>query len=148
MPRNPAVLHRLGHAARATATRKCRPSCSRATLSRRWPNASRCCPAACLPSGQAGDAQGSRPLPPWWSRLRPVRPARQLPSSTTGRVHRVDGSRAGRPVTTSLNATQRARIAGLCAIRDHARALLDAQLAQDGRRSRLTHLAGDAQRHL
>ena len=34
-----------------------------------------------------------------------------------------------------LNATQRARIAGLCSIRDHARALLDLQLADadDGR---------------
>ena len=35
-------------------------------------------------------------------------------------------------VHDGLNATQRARITGLCAIRDHARALLDAQLAQDG----------------
>ncbi|ABM41771.1 helicase domain protein [Acidovorax sp. JS42] len=48
-----------------------------------------------------------------------------------GRVHRVeDGALVD--VHDGLNATQRARIAGLCAIRDHARALLDAQLAQDG----------------
>ena len=48
-----------------------------------------------------------------------------------GRVHRVeDGALVD--VHDGLNATQRARTAGLCAIRDHARALLDAQLAQDG----------------
>ncbi|HRH88303.1 MAG TPA: DEAD/DEAH box helicase [Rubrivivax sp.] len=45
-----------------------------------------------------------------------------------GRVHRVeDGLLAD--IHDRLNATQRARIAGLCAIRDHARALLDLQLA-------------------
>ena len=48
-----------------------------------------------------------------------------------GRVHRVEGAELV-DLHDSLNATQRARIAGLCAIRDHARALLDAQLAQDG----------------
>jgi len=48
-----------------------------------------------------------------------------------GRVHRVDGNELV-DLHDSLNATQRARITGLCAIRDHARALLDAQLAQDG----------------
>lgn len=48
-----------------------------------------------------------------------------------GRVHRVDGTELV-DLHDSLNATQRARIAGMCAIRDHARALLDAQLAQDG----------------
>jgi N12 class adenine-specific DNA methylase len=46
-------------------------------------------------------------------------------------VHRVDGSEMV-DVHNSLNATQRARITGMCAIRDHARALLDAQLADDG----------------
>jgi N12 class adenine-specific DNA methylase/predicted RNA methylase len=47
-----------------------------------------------------------------------------------GRVHRAT---AHEPVDVhdELNATQRSRIAGLCAIRDHARALLDAQLAHD-----------------
>jgi hypothetical protein len=42
-------------------------------------------------------------------------------------------------VHDQLNATQRARITGLCAIRDHARALLDAQLADEGD-GRLGHL--------
>ena len=51
-----------------------------------------------------------------------------------GRVHRVEGCELV-DVHDPLNATQRARITGLCAIRDHARALLDAQLAEkdDGR---------------
>ena len=45
-----------------------------------------------------------------------------------GRVHRVeDGLLVD--IHDRLNATQRARIAGLCAIRDHARTLLDLQLA-------------------
>jgi N12 class adenine-specific DNA methylase len=45
-----------------------------------------------------------------------------------GRVHRVeDGLLVD--IHERLNATQRARIAGLCTIRDHARALLDLQLA-------------------
>ncbi|WP_439589971.1 Eco57I restriction-modification methylase domain-containing protein [Hydrogenophaga sp.] len=48
-----------------------------------------------------------------------------------GRVHRVEGAELV-DLHDSLNATQRARVAGLCAIRDHARTLLDAQLAQDG----------------
>jgi N12 class adenine-specific DNA methylase len=48
-----------------------------------------------------------------------------------GRVHRVERAELV-DLHDSLNATQRARIAGMCAIRDHARALLDAQLAQDG----------------
>lgn len=48
-----------------------------------------------------------------------------------GRVHRVEGTELV-DLHDSLNATQRARIAGLCAIRGHARTLLDAQLAQDG----------------
>lgn len=51
-----------------------------------------------------------------------------------GRVHRVeDGELVD--IHERLNATQRARIAGLCSIRDHARALLDLQLADadDGR---------------
>lgn len=48
-----------------------------------------------------------------------------------GRVHRVEGTELV-DLHDSLNATQRARIAGLCTIRDHARSLLDAQIAQDG----------------
>lgn len=48
-----------------------------------------------------------------------------------GRVHRVEGADMV-DVHDGLNATQRARVTGMCAIRDHARALLDAQLAQDG----------------
>lgn len=55
-----------------------------------------------------------------------------------GRVHRVEGSEMV-DVHDQLNATQRARITGLCAIRDHARALLDAQLADEGD-GRLGHL--------
>lgn len=55
-----------------------------------------------------------------------------------GRVHRVE---AGEMVDVHdrLNATQRARITGMCAIRDHARALLDAQLADESD-GRLGHL--------
>jgi len=51
-----------------------------------------------------------------------------------GRIHRVVAQGASQgmaDVHDELNATQRGRIAGLCTIRDHARALLDAQLAQD-----------------
>jgi hypothetical protein len=48
-----------------------------------------------------------------------------------GRLHRVEGICLV-DVHEQFNATQRARIAGMCAIRDHARALLDAQLAEDG----------------
>ena len=44
-----------------------------------------------------------------------------------GRLHRVDGAEMV-DVNDQLNGTQRARIIGLCAIRDHARALLDAEL--------------------
>lgn len=47
-----------------------------------------------------------------------------------GRIHRV-AAQGMADVHDELNATQRSRIVGLCAIRDHARALLDAQLAQD-----------------
>ncbi|PND33822.1 DEAD/DEAH box helicase [Achromobacter pulmonis] len=47
-----------------------------------------------------------------------------------GRVHRVERGEMV-DVHDGLNATQRARITGMCAIRDHARSLLDAQLAQD-----------------
>jgi N12 class adenine-specific DNA methylase len=55
-----------------------------------------------------------------------------------GRVHRVEGSEMV-DVHDQLNATQRARITGLCAIRDHARALLDAQLSAgaDGQQGHL-----------
>ena len=48
-----------------------------------------------------------------------------------GRLHRVEGA-SMEDVHDRFNATQRARIAGMCAIRDHARALLDAQLAEEG----------------
>ncbi len=53
-----------------------------------------------------------------------------------GRVHRVeDGMLVD--IHDRLSATQRARIAGLCAIRDHARSLLDLQLADaEDRRQR------------
>ena len=47
------------------------------------------------------------------------------------RLHRVEGTSLV-DVHDQFNATQRARITGMCAIRDHARALLDAQLAEDG----------------
>ena len=48
-----------------------------------------------------------------------------------GRVHRIEGGEVD--VHNQLNATQRARITGLCAIRDYARALLNAQLLDRGR---------------
>lgn len=48
-----------------------------------------------------------------------------------GWIHRVDGGSLV-DVHEQFNATQRARITGMCAIRDHARALLDTQLAEDG----------------
>jgi N12 class adenine-specific DNA methylase len=67
----------------------------------------------------------------------PLRPAREpaaageRPGSYRmhyGQVHRVeDGELVN--VHARLNATQRARIAGLCTIREHARTLLDAQLS-------------------
>ena len=47
-----------------------------------------------------------------------------------GRVHRVEGGELV-DVHDQLNATQRGRITGICAIRDHARVLLDAQLADE-----------------
>jgi hypothetical protein len=57
-----------------------------------------------------------------------------------GRVHRVERSEmVDVHDHHQLNGTQRARITGMCAIRDHARALLDAQLADDGD-GRLGHL--------
>ncbi|MDR3368827.1 Eco57I restriction-modification methylase domain-containing protein [Rhodoferax sp.] len=58
-----------------------------------------------------------------------------------GRVHRVEGSEMT-DVHEQLNATQRGRITGLCAIRDYARALLDAQLSgsNDGRLGHLRAL--------
>ena len=55
-----------------------------------------------------------------------------------GRVHRVEGSEMV-DVHDQLNATQRGRITGMCAIRDYARTLLDAQLSEDGD-GRLGHL--------
>ncbi|MDR3367709.1 Eco57I restriction-modification methylase domain-containing protein [Rhodoferax sp.] len=55
-----------------------------------------------------------------------------------GRVHRVDGSEMA-DVHGMLNATQRGRITGMCAIRDYARTLLDAQLSE-GNDGRLGHL--------
>ena len=54
-----------------------------------------------------------------------------------GRVHRVESGEMV-DVHGQLNGTQRARIIGLCAIRDHARALLDAQL-KDESDARLAH---------
>lgn len=48
-----------------------------------------------------------------------------------GQIHRVAHG-ALVPVHGQLNATARARIAGMCTIRDQARALLDAQLADEG----------------
>jgi len=47
-----------------------------------------------------------------------------------GRVHRVEGGELV-DVHDQLNATQRGRITGMGAIRDHARTLLDAQLADE-----------------
>ncbi len=47
-----------------------------------------------------------------------------------GRVHRAM-PQGLTDVHEELNATQRSRIAGMCSIRDHARALLDAQLVQE-----------------
>jgi N12 class adenine-specific DNA methylase len=55
-----------------------------------------------------------------------------------GRLHRVEGSEMT-DVHERLNATQRGRITGMCAIRDYARALLDAQLSE-GSDGRLGHL--------
>ncbi|QDL38537.1 Eco57I restriction-modification methylase domain-containing protein [Rhodoferax sediminis] len=55
-----------------------------------------------------------------------------------GRVHRVEGSEMA-DVHEQLNATQRGRITGMCAIRDYARTLLDAQLSE-GNDGRLGHL--------
>ncbi|MGB4064129.1 MAG: N-6 DNA methylase [Azonexus sp.] len=54
-----------------------------------------------------------------------------------GRVHRVEGGELV-DVHDQLNATQRGRITGMCAIRDHARTLLDAQL-EDENNGRLGH---------
>lgn len=55
-----------------------------------------------------------------------------------GRLHRVERSELV-DVHDQLNATQRGRITGMCAIRDHARILLDAQLEDEGD-ERLGHL--------
>ena len=55
-----------------------------------------------------------------------------------GRVHRVEGNEMV-DVHDKLNATQRGRITGMCAIRDYARSLLDAQLTE-GNDGRLGHL--------
>ncbi|MDO8777597.1 MAG: DEAD/DEAH box helicase [Burkholderiaceae bacterium] len=55
-----------------------------------------------------------------------------------GRVHRVEGNEMV-DVHDRLNATQRGRITGMCAIRDYARSLLDAQLTE-GNDGRLGHL--------
>ncbi|MBI2749094.1 MAG: DEAD/DEAH box helicase [Burkholderiales bacterium] len=55
-----------------------------------------------------------------------------------GRVHRVEGAEMV-DVHDQLNGTQCARIVGLCAIRDQARALLDAQL-RDESDSQIAHL--------
>lgn len=92
---------------------------------------------ALLPAG------AYRPVEHKESRLRVVIPAEAgaRPGSYRlhqGRVHRVEDSEMV-DVHDQLNATQRARVTGLCAIRDHARALLDAQLADAGD-GRLGHL--------
>jgi len=55
-----------------------------------------------------------------------------------GRLHRVERAELI-DVHDQLNATQRGRINGMCAIRDHARVLLDAQLEDEGD-GRLGHL--------
>ncbi|MDO8459173.1 MAG: DEAD/DEAH box helicase, partial [Burkholderiaceae bacterium] len=55
-----------------------------------------------------------------------------------GRVHRVKGSEMA-DVHDQLNATQRGRIIGMCAVRDYARALLDTQLSE-GNDGQLGHL--------
>jgi N12 class adenine-specific DNA methylase len=55
-----------------------------------------------------------------------------------GRVHRAEGAEMV-DVHDQLNGTQRARIVGLCSIRDQARALLDAQLRDDSD-SQVAHL--------
>ncbi|EWS56831.1 DEAD/DEAH box helicase family protein [Methylibium sp. T29] len=55
-----------------------------------------------------------------------------------GRVHRAEGAEMV-DVHDQLNGTQRARIVGLCAIRDQARALLNAQLRDDSA-SQVAHL--------
>ncbi|MDL2338836.1 MAG: DEAD/DEAH box helicase, partial [Pseudomonadota bacterium] len=55
-----------------------------------------------------------------------------------GRVHRVEGAEMV-DVHDQLNGTQCARIVGLCAVRDQARALLDAQL-RDESDSQIAHL--------
>ena len=85
----------------------------------------RCCPAA--------QNQAAKPVALAAVRHRAGR-ARARPGSYRvhhGRVHRVEGAELV-DLHDSLNATQRAARRGLCAIRDHARTLLDAQLAQDG----------------
>ncbi|MDO9072529.1 MAG: DEAD/DEAH box helicase family protein [Rubrivivax sp.] len=55
-----------------------------------------------------------------------------------GRVHRVESEEMV-DVHDQLNGTRRARIVGLCGIRDQARAVLDAQLRDDGD-SQIAHL--------
>jgi len=86
---------------------------------------------ALLPSGVYAPA-----APPASTPVRTVVPAKPgaKPGSYRlhqGRVHRIEGGGMV-DIHDSLNATQCARVTGMCAIRDHARALLDAQLAQDG----------------
>lgn len=58
----------------------------------------------------------------------------------SGRMHRIEGGEMV-DVHDRLNATQRARIAGMCAVRDCTRAVLDAQLA-DTSDSELGRLRG------
>lgn len=85
---------------------------------------------ALLPQGIYRPAQPAEPA------LRAVIPAAPGARPGTfqahqGRLHRIEGSSMV-DVHDQFNATQRARIVGMCAIRDHARALLDMQLAEDG----------------
>lgn len=85
---------------------------------------------ALLPEGIYRPAKTAAPA------LRPVIPAEAGARPGTFRVHRdrlhrVEGASMV-DVHDGFNATQRARIVGMCTIRDHARALLNAQLAEDG----------------
>ena len=80
-----------------------------------------------LPQGVCSRSDPGPPAP------KAARPAKvgERPGSyrmIQGRVHRVERAEL-LDVHALLNGTQRLRIAGMCAIRDHARALLEAQLS-------------------
>ena len=112
---------------RATATRRCRRSMFEATSSRRWPNASRCYPVACTKSGQTGGA-GIRP----GNCAAEARRGQRLSTIHHGRVHRVEGAQLVDLHMTAQMPRSVPASRACIAIRDHARALLDAQLVQDG----------------